>query len=695
MDTLTAPLILATASSHKARVKRRSVNWESFIQKLKGVKVGPKEIDVFVPADMPDGRRRQSAVSNITALTYDIDNKGVDKPIYPKTLNEIIMRQGLSSIIYTTHSHRADYPRCRLIIQLNEPLSVIPYKRIAYKIAEKLGIERYMDKSAVEPAHCYFMPACDSQFVDHYQFLVSYGEPLRVDEFLAGEQGRPLELNTCPVESPLVIEQAQDGRKETPEAVAEVKAMLDAIPPDLDYERWRNVCWAVCSLGWSSGHELLLEWSMRSDEHWGDELKAQKAEAELKKLVGEYDDSWGISFDRAVHYARGNGYEEPSPFDVVEGFVYQASFSNSSLPEEVTDTDIITIEESGHPSPLELLRSFSITGMSQQLRQQMLKDAYVMQGIAILGQWTCLYAAPNTGKTLLTYWMLKEQIRAAHIEGSGVYYVNADDSYRGMVEKIEIAEGFGMQMLVPNQRGFTVSLIIELMGGLAKSGEASGLVIVLDTLKKFTDLMDKRIASKFGVLAREFVSAGGTLITLAHTNKHPDAEGKGIYSGTSDIVDDSDCCYIIDKVEEAAVFTGSQITVEFTNKKSRGDVMSKLGFTYTKMQGQNYAELLDSVKRIDEKAIQKSKRQMQVAEGLREDIEIIDAVLAQIRSSVTAKVALIKGVVGVTGDSHRQVKKVLELRTGNDYFAGHRWTVTKGPNNANIYGVLPLPTVKP
>ena len=57
------------------------------------------------------------------------------------------------------------------------------------------------------------------------------------------------------------------------------------------------------------------------------------------------------------------------------------------------------------------------------------------------------------------------------------------------------------------------------------------------------------------------------------------------------------------------MFTGSQITVEFTNKKSRGDVMSKLGFTYTKMQGQNYAELLDSVKRIDEKAIQKSKRQ--------------------------------------------------------------------------------------
>ena len=35
--------------------------------------------------------------------------------------------------------------------------------------------------------------------------------------------------------------------------------------------------------------------------------------------------------------------------------------------------------------------------------------------------------------------------------------------------------------------------------------------------KKFTDLMDKRMSTDFGIIARGFVSAGGTLIALAHT----------------------------------------------------------------------------------------------------------------------------------------------------------------------------------
>ena len=44
-----------------------------------------------------------------------------------------------------------------------------------------------------------------------------------------------------------------------------------------------------------------------------------------------------------------------------------------------------------------------------------------------------------------------------------------------------------------------------------------------------------------------------------------------------------------------------------------------------------------------------------------QDIEIIDAVLAQIRSGVSAKVALIKAVVRVKDDSNRRIKKCLSV----------------------------------
>ena len=179
-----------------------------------------------------------------------------------------------------------------------------------------------------------------------------------------------------------------------------------------------------------------------------------------------------------------------------------------------------------------------------------------------------------------------------------MFYVNADDSFKGTVEKTELAESWGFHMVTPNQNGFTSSEVPQMMLELAETGDAKGVVIILDTLKKFTDLMHKRESSEFGNISREFISAGGTLICLAHTNKHRSADGKPIYSGTSDISDDCDCVYILDKLD-GRMFE-DEVAVEFVNDKSRGDVASSVSFSYSKKHGQSYAELIDSVKRIDD-----------------------------------------------------------------------------------------------
>ena len=88
----------------------------------------------------------------------------------------------------------------------------------------------------------------------------------------------------------------------------------------------------------------------------------------------------------------------------------------------------------GQETALTTLRGLSITGSSEDMRKQMLNDAFVLKDIAILGQWTTIYAAPNTGKTLLTLWLLREALFEEVIEGALVFYVNADDNYRGIVE---------------------------------------------------------------------------------------------------------------------------------------------------------------------------------------------------------------------------------------------------------------------
>ena len=378
-------------------------------------------------------------------------------------------------------------------------------------------------------------------------------------------------------------------------------------------------------------------------------------------------------------------YEEVNPF---EGLVSEVAEAKCKAIDIVGIGKEDPFSEDASQSILDQVRGFSITGQSPELREKMLSDVFIMDRIAILGQWTAIYAAPGTGKTLLTLWMLRDQISKGLIQGNQVFYVNADDNYKGMTEKLEIAEKFGLQVLVPNFNGFSVDQMLPLMISLAKSGQAHGVIFVLDTLKKFTNLMDKRTSSEFGNTARQFVTAGGSLIVLAHTNKHKDADGKGIYSGTSDIVDDADCVFIIDKVGECEEFAGQKITVEFSRTKSRGDVASTLGFTYSK-RGQSYLELLDSVKRVDEKSLEGTKLEIEKKKQLDIDGDIIKAVSQAIKAGINKKDALIKEIKKGTAESTGSIRRIIEARTGNDYAQGHRWAVEAGGQNAKIFSVLP------
>ena len=340
-------------------------------------------------------------------------------------------------------------------------------------------------------------------------------------------------------------------------------------------------------------------------------------------------------------------------------------------------------------SALKKLQAFSIYGQSATLKKQILAEVHVLQSLAILGQWTTLYAAPNTGKTLLTIWLLIEQIEKGRLNARDVFYVNADDNFRGLVDKLTIFESHGIQCIAPNHNGFRVLDIYLLMQDLAKRNEASGIVIVLDTLKKFVDLMDKRMGTEFGRFARDFVAAGGTLIALAHTNKHPDAEGKGIYSGTSDIVDDCDCVYVLDQVSKNGDGLRMTHTVEFSNKKARGDVATTEGFSFVRSPGQTYGDLLDSVKRLSAHDVIESKQLSTMTAELEADSEIIEAVENAIRNRVNKRTEIIQQVVAFTGETNARVRKVLKSRTGADHARGHRWQCRTGPHNSQIFSTLP------
>jgi hypothetical protein len=330
------------------------------------------------------------------------------------------------------------------------------------------------------------------------------------------------------------------------------------------------------------------------------------------------------------------------------------------------------------------LGCFSLSGQSKAMESKMLADRYVLDKIAILGQATAIYAKPNTGKTLLVLWMLIESIKLRRINGKNVFYINADDDYKGLVFKTSLAEQYGFEMLAPGHNGFESAALLGYLRQLIDDGTAHGVVVILDTLKKFTDLMNKKTGSEFMTRAREFVVNGGTLIMLAHTNKNRDASGKAVFGGTSDIVDDCDCVFILDEV--ARTTTTKQVL--FENIKSRGVVTNELAFNYSIEEGKHYQYRLNSVEKADKATSDQAKMAKEAMTRRKKDKPAIDAITEAIKGGHGLKTELIKIASEDSGESRRTLIRVLNAYEGESLGDNCLWSFSKGEKGAKKYYLL-------
>lgn len=349
---------------------------------------------------------------------------------------------------------------------------------------------------------------------------------------------------------------------------------------------------------------------------------------------------------------------------------------------------IDTVAVFGHsaPTPSFNLADYSLNGSSTEMENKMIADKFILGKLAIMGQATVIYSPPNSGKTLLTLWLLISAIRAEHINANDVFYINADDNSKGLLTKLKLAERYGFYMLAPGHGAtpYKSSDLMLHMRTMVAEGSASGKVILLDTLKKFTDLMDKKVASEFMRAAREFVSNGGTLIFLAHTNKNRNADGKVIFGGTSDIVDDVDCAYTLDVISTS----GDTKSVLFENIKNRGDVTAEAGYTYSTLSSQTYEELLNSVKPLDEQCAEQSKSERGINEQLKKDAVAIASITELIERGITAKTELVATANKECGVSKKKLIEILNTHSGDAFWLGHRWKEIPGDKHTKNYSLL-------
>lgn len=463
-------------------------------------------------------------------------------------------------------------------------------------------------------------------------------------------------------------------------------AMLDQADPDCGYEDWCTILMAAHhdTGGSEAGFALVNEWSARGRKYCG--------ERELRAKWRSFDGYTGkpITVGTLKHYLAQRGKDvaeicaaaepqfelcghesvEPTPRPPSD----QAS---RSIPELVPDAGAASDQEL---SPALILTAYSLVGSLKKLKKEMLEQKRLLDGIALIGQATVLYAAPNTGKTLLVLWMLIQAIKEGRVDPSNVFYINCDDSMNGLVQKLELAERYGFHMLAEGHEGFEARIFLQILNKVISSGQAKGVVIVLDTLKKFADLMDKRISSNFMTIVRKFVLKGGTAILLAHTNKRPGPDGKPIFAGTSDVRDDVDGGYIMWVTSEPGA---AEKVVQFENIKSRGNVRQQATFAYRAADGVSYLDRLASVRQVDDaEAVV-----LEAAAELRSDAEFIATVRACIGEGIVKRMDLMVATGQRSKCGRRKAQDLLDKYTGTDSLQ-HHWTFDVQARGAKVYRLL-------
>lgn len=372
----------------------------------------------------------------------------------------------------------------------------------------------------------------------------------------------------------------------------------------------------------------------------------------------------------------------PNGLGVLCGFIEAFGFDPLEIV-SATEPDFepceFTVIESGEELRNELTQ-YSLAGQLDLLEQNAIEQIPILGGLAVLGQATVLYAAPNTGKTLLTLSLTIATIVHGKVNPELVFYVNVDDSLTGLIEKLRLAEEYRFHMVAEGYRQFRAEHLLRILAEMISKDECQGVVLILDTLKKFTDLMSKRKSTAFGKVIRRFVLKGGTCIFLAHTNKRPGSDGRPVYAGTSDILEDVDCAYVAQVISES---NAREKVIAFENIKRRGNVRQRAVFGYSMDDGISYEELLASVRAIADGELATIQR----AEDYKSDSDLIGVARSCIESGINTKMRLAAAIAARVGCSKRVAIKVLDKYSGTDPDA-HIWTYDVRERGAKTFRLL-------
>jgi hypothetical protein len=441
----------------------------------------------------------------------------------------------------------------------------------------------------------------------------------------------PAEKTPCPLPLPADMDHT----------TARISAMLAHVDPGSGYDNWLHGLMAIYheTGGSEDGLALANAWSSKGHKYNGEE--------EIRTKWDSFGSHTGtpVTIGTVIKMLEEKGIDWIDVCDAVEPQFTQCEYTVSPPNEQ----PLVVPSSPGHS-----LARYSLTGKLHLLEKESVEQVLILGDLALMGQITVFYAAPNTGKTLLTLWLLIQAIKSGNIDPSKIYYINVDDSLSGLIMKLRLAEKYGFHMLAEGHSDFRAD---DLVG-----------------------ILSKRESTDFCKVIRRFVMQGGTCIELAHVNKNPGRDGRPVYAGTTDIIEDVDCAYTLQVISDPEAH---EKVVEFNNIKRRGDVCQQAAYRYSTQRNLHYIELLQSIEPVEDEEL----LPLHQAEEARSDAESINTITQCIQEGINTKMDLAAEAAKRTGISRRATIAVIEKYTGTDS-AAHQWTFDVGERGAKVYHLL-------
>jgi len=122
-----------------------------------------KDVGGFVGGTLKNGRRSSKTVTGRTILSYDIDFAA------GTFYEDLKLTADYASACYSTHKHRPDAPRYRLLIPLARQVTADEYEAVARMVAKDIGMECF-DPTTFQPSRLMYWPSVaeDGEFFFDY-----------------------------------------------------------------------------------------------------------------------------------------------------------------------------------------------------------------------------------------------------------------------------------------------------------------------------------------------------------------------------------------------------------------------------------------------------------------------------------------------------------------------------------------------